>query len=223
MTILNLLRLKKWDFLRRDIFMYYELWGNDLSKFCYLFDKEDITLRVYLEDHLLIDDFNVGDMDVLSNMYSREMLRSKDNMRPIDCLLEISGNWFNVISCYDTYVTLKDYIVFDCKKGEFELLSSYSSFSEKYAESFDEDFGVVIYNEGAFDIVQEVEVNSGSQLIIYKSDSLEEYVYTVKNSDCFLIVKNDLEHGTNRGIIVSEDELEEYIRNKCEEDGYAFL
>ena len=203
--------------------MYYELWGNDLGEFCHLFDKEDIILRIYLKNHLVINGLDVEDIDILRNMYSREMLKYKNNISPFDCLLKISKDWFNVINCCDTYINLKNCIIFDCKKERFELLSRYSDCSEKYAESFDEDFGVVIYNEGAFDIVQEVEVNSGSQLIIYKNDSLEEYVYTVKNSDCFLIVKNDLEHGTNRGIIVSEDELEEYIRNKCEEDGYAFL
>jgi hypothetical protein len=203
--------------------MYYELWGDSLNEFCHLFDKEDITLRVYLENHLIIEGLDVGDIDILRNMYSGEMLKYKNNISPFDCLLKISKDWFNVINCCDTYINLNNCIIFDCKKESFELLSRYSDCSEKYVESYDEDFGVVIYNEGAFDIVQEVEVNSGSQLVIFISDYLEEYVYTVKNSDCFLIVKNNLECGTTKGIIVGEDELEEYIRNKCEEAGYAFL
>ena len=195
--------------------MYFELWGESLDGFCKLYDKEDIMMRAYLEDHIIIEGVDVADKYILTNVYAREMLLSNRAINPVDCVFKISKGWFSVVKCNDIYVNLVDCIVFNCKEEKFEsLLNTYSDCAEKYVETYDEDFNVAVYSENVFDVVKEVEVNEGSQLMLLKTDYFEEYIYTVKNSDCFLIVKDDLTHGVREGLVVREEELDEYIQER---------
>lgn len=195
--------------------MLVELWGNSLNEFCYLFDKEDITMMVYLEDHALINGIDVADMHILNNLFTKELFKNGKDVGMRDYLLNLSRGWFSLISCNNMYVNLVDYIVFNHKKKRFEsLLDTYSNCAEKHVESYDEDFNAVIYSENEFNIAKEIEVNEDSQLILLETDYLEEYVYTIKNSENFLIVRDDLTHGVRMGLIVKEGELEEYIHEQ---------
>jgi hypothetical protein len=194
--------------------MYFELWGESLDGFCKLFDKEDIMMRAYLEDHMIIEGVDVADKCILTNVYAREMLLSNRAIDPVDCVFKISKDWFSVVRCNDVYVELVDCIVFDCKKEKFEsLLDAYSDCVEKYIDTYDEDLNLVTYSEGDFNIVKEVEVNAGSQLFLVRSDYYEEYVYTVKNSSSFLIVRDYLSYGVSKGLVLGEEEFGEYLRN----------
>lgn len=195
--------------------MKFELWGNNIDEFSYLFDKEDIVLKVYLEDHMLISGVDVSDINILRNMFEDGLKKEGSDIDIKGFLLYLSRDWFNALTCNNIYIDLEDCIVFNFKKRKFEsMLDDYCNCADKYVETYDEEFNLVTYSENDFNFAMEVEVNEDSQLMVASSVYYEEFVYTIKGSQNYLIVKDDLSHGVRKGLIVRESEVENYFLEK---------